>query len=184
MHVACCTLHACCMLYNARCMLYNACCMLYNACMLHVVQCMHVACCTMHVACCTMHACCMLYNARCMLHLAQRPGRDELGPVCHGSVHVQPPWQPHLGWVLPHLHRDWADPCHICTGATLWSRQESHTHTDKFEAGHIDEFNVVAVDVGDLALIHIGMGSPLPHLHRDRAHPRRIWRLLGSWSCT
>ena len=39
---------------------------------------------------------------------------------------------------LPHLHRDWAHPCHICT----WTGLTPATSAP-------------------------GVGSPLPHLHRD-----------------
>jgi hypothetical protein len=46
---------------------------------------------------------------------------------------------------LPHLHRGWAHPCHICTGAGLTPATSAP-----------------------------GLGSPLPHLHRDWAHPCHI----------
>jgi hypothetical protein len=41
---------------------------------------------------------------------------------------------------VPHLHRDWARPCHICTGTGLAPATSAP-----------------------------GLGSPLPHLHRDWA---------------
>ena len=43
-----------------------------------------------------------------------------------------------LGSPLPHLHRDWAHPCHICTGTGLAPATSAP-----------------------------GLGSPLPHPHRD-----------------
>ncbi len=46
------------------------------------------------------------------------------------------------GSPLPHLHRDWARPCHICTGTGLTPATSAP-----------------------------GLGSPLPHLHRDWARP-------------
>ncbi len=52
---------------------------------------------------------------------------------------------PGLGSGVPHLHRDWARPCHTCTG-TLLSRATSAP----------------------------GLGPPLPHLHRDWARPCHI----------
>ena len=51
---------------------------------------------------------------------------------------------------LPHLHRDCAHLCHICTGTAL----------------------TPAASVP-------GLGSPLPHLHRDCAHPCRICTWTG-----
>ena len=65
---------------------------------------------------------CMLHVARCMLHVAiranhtwptrLRAGRLRARPssdVLDRGILLLPP--------LPHLHRDWAHPCHICTGA-------------------------------------------------------------------
>jgi hypothetical protein len=46
-----------------------------------------------------------------------------------------------LGSPLPHLHRDWARPCHICTGIGPTPATSAWR-----------------------------LGSPLPHLHRDWAH--------------
>ena len=63
-----------------------------------------------------------------------RSGRLRLGPVLTSA--------PGLGSPLPQLHRDWAHPCHICTG-TLLIRATSAP----------------------------GLGSPVPHLRRDCAHP-------------
>ncbi len=52
---------------------------------------------------------------------------------------------PGLGSFLPHLHRIWARPCHICTGTGLTPATSAPA-----------------------------LGSPPPHLHRDWAHPRQI----------
>ena len=51
---------------------------------------------------------------------------------------------------LPHLHRDWARPCHICTGTGLAPATSAP-----------------------------GLGSPLPHLHRDWAHRCHICTRTG-----
>ena len=57
-----------------------------------------------------------------------------------------------LGSPLPHLHRDWAHPCHICTGAGLTPAASAP-----------------------------GLGSPWPHLHRDWAHPGHICTGTRHW---
>ena len=69
---------------------------------------------------------------------------------------------PGLGSPLPHLHRNWAHPCHICTGTRLAAATSA-----------------------------LGLGSPLPHLHRDwgSAHPhlhqdRTVSRARPSHICT
>jgi hypothetical protein len=56
---------------------------------------------------------------------------------------IPPTPAPGLGPPLPHLHWDWAHPCHRCTGAELAPATPAP-----------------------------GLGPPLPHLHRDWAHPR------------
>jgi hypothetical protein len=57
---------------------------------------------------------------------------------------------PGLGSPLSHLRRDWAHPCHICTGTGLAPATSA-----------------------------LGLGSPLPHLHWDWAHPRHICARTG-----
>jgi hypothetical protein len=52
---------------------------------------------------------------------------------------------PGLGSTLPHLRRDWARRCHICTGTGLTPATSAP-----------------------------GLGSSPPHLHRDWAHPSHI----------
>ena len=52
---------------------------------------------------------------------------------------------PGLGPPRPHLHRDWAHPCHICIRTGLTPATSAP-----------------------------GLGPPLPHLHRDWAHPTHI----------
>ena len=54
---------------------------------------------------------------------------------------------PGLGSPQPHLHRDWAHPCHICTGAGL-TPAESASGTGLAPATSAP-----------------GLGSPLPHPH-------------------
>ena len=60
--------------------------------------------------------------------------------ICTGTWPTPATSAPGLGSPLPHLHRDWALPCHICTEARL--NPSPHICT------------------GD-------RGSPLPHLQRD-----------------
>ena len=50
-----------------------------------------------------------------------------------------------IGLLLPHLHRDWAHPYHICTRTRLTAATSAP-----------------------------GLGSPLPHLHRERAYSCHI----------
>ena len=42
--------------------------------------------------------------------------------ICAGTRLTHPTSAPGLGSPLPHLHRDWAHPCHICAGvpAQMW----------------------------------------------------------------
>ena len=57
-----------------------------------------------------------------------------------GRVPTRATSAPGLGAPVPHLHRDWAHPCHICTGTWL-----AHATSAP------------------------GLGPTLPHLHRDWA---------------
>ncbi len=66
-------------------------------------------------------------------------------------------WHAHracYGYLLPHLHRDWSHPCHICTGTGLTPATS-------------------ALGLGLTAATSAPRpGSPLPHLHRGTgAHP-------------
>ncbi len=72
-----------------------------------------------------------------MLANLRRSGACVLRPL--GSL--LPKSAPGLGPPLPHLHRDQAHPCHICTGT------------------------------GPTPSASAPLGSPLPHLLRDQAHP-------------
>jgi hypothetical protein len=66
--------------------------------------------------------------------------------VLHGGLSaVASTAVPRQGSPLPHLHRDWAHPYHICTRIGLTPTTSAP-----------------------------GLGSPLPHLHRDWAHPCHI----------
>ena len=47
--------------------------------------------------------------ARCCAHRHISAQRNAIVPQSASSA-------PGLGSPLPHLHRDWAHPCHICTG--------------------------------------------------------------------
>ena len=55
---------------------------------------------------------------------------------------------------VPHLHRDWAHRCHICTRTGLTPATSAQ-----------------------------GLGPPQPHLHRDWAHPCHICTGTGFRSC-
>ncbi len=63
-----------------------------------------------------------------------------------------------VGQPLPHLHRDWAHPCNICTGTGL----------------------TLTKSASGLGSSAPGIGSPLPHLRQDRAHPASPPLGLGS----
>jgi len=64
---------------------------------------------------------------------------------------------PGLGSPLPHLHRDWARPCHICTGTGL-----APCHICTGTAPGRGSPHATSAP---------GRGSPLPHLQWDGAHP-------------
>jgi hypothetical protein len=61
------------------------------------------------------------------------PCGSRSAPRCTAVRRTVRDWAP-----LPHLHRDWAHPCHICIGTGLTPATSAP-----------------------------GLGSPLPHLHRD-----------------
>ena len=107
---------------------------------------------------------------------AARVGLTPTGPHLHrdwGSPlpHLRRDWGsplPHLrrdwGSPLPHLHRDWGSPGRICAAgcSALALVTSAALGTSAPRLG-------LAVAVSAL-----GLGSPLPHLHRDRAHPCHI----------
>jgi hypothetical protein len=79
----------------------------------------------------------------------------------------------------PHLHRDWAHPCHICIGtgpipttsAPGLRRPLPHLHRDWAHPAHI------CAETGPApATSAPGLGPPLPHLHRDAGLRSRISR--------
>jgi hypothetical protein len=80
------------------------------------------------------------------------------------------------GPTLPHLHRDWARPCHICTGTGLAPPTSApglgsplpHLHRDWARPSHI--CTGTGPTPGTSAP---GLSSPRPHLRRDRPLPRR-----------
>ena len=49
------------------------------------------------------------------LALAHRTASE----ICFGTGRTPATFAPGLGLPLPHLHQDWACPCHICTGTRL-----------------------------------------------------------------
>jgi hypothetical protein len=76
---------------------------------------------------------------------------------------------------VPHLHRDWAHRCHICTGAGLTPATSApelgsprpHPHRDWAQPGHIR----TGTWAHPLAHPHRDWAHPLPHPRRDWAHP-------------
>ena len=71
-----------------------------------------------------------------------------------------------MGSPLPHLHRDWAHPCHIRTGTGL-----SPAHTSTPERGSTP------------CRICAGTECTLPHLHRDWVPPRPLLRRNWAHPC-
>jgi hypothetical protein len=73
-----------------------------------------------------------------------------------GEQHGEPPHaHAHVARPPPHLHRDWARRCHICTGTGLAAATSA-----------------------------LGLGSLLPHLRRDRARRCHIWAGTGLAAAT
>jgi hypothetical protein len=78
-----------------------------------------------------------------------------------------------VGSPLPHLHRDWAHGCPICTRTGLTPATSApglgsplpHLHKDWAHPGHICTGTGLTP-----ATSAPGLGSPLLHLHRDWAH--------------
>jgi hypothetical protein len=116
---------------------------------LHVVRCI-VVCCKSSVACRPLHVVRCPSSVECRpLHVPRAgclsassclrrrlPARSAIG----WTARVPSASAPRLGSLLPYLHRDWARPCHICTG----TRPTPPTTAP-------------------------GLGSPLPHRRRDWA---------------
>jgi hypothetical protein len=100
-------------------------------------------------------------------HMHRDPSR-----ICIGTGLAPPAFAPVLGLIaatsapgldssLPHLHRDWAHRCHICTGT---GAHRCH----------------ICTGTGlNAATSAPGLGSPLPHLHRDRAQCCHICTRTG-----
>jgi hypothetical protein len=106
----------------------------------------------------------------------------------HRNCSTVAPRVPGPGSPLPHLHRDRAHPCHICTGtgltpAHIWagtglalptsapglSSPLPHLHRNWAHPCHICTGTGLTPATSAQEL-----GSPLPHLHRDRARPCHI----------
>jgi hypothetical protein len=75
--------------------------------------------------------------------------------ICTGTGLTPATSAPGLGSPLPHLHRDWAHPGHICTAT--WLIPAIFTGTGLAPATSA-----------------LGLGSFLPHLHQDWAHSCHI----------
>ena len=71
-------------------------------------------------------------------------------PSAPGLVRTVPHAEWDLSSPLPHLHRDWARPCHVCIGTGLTAATSAPGPGSPLP----------------------GPGSPLPHLHRDWALQR------------
>jgi hypothetical protein len=75
---------------------------------------------------------------------------------------------PGLGSALPHPHRDWAHPCHIWT-RTRWAHP---WHIGTGTGAH--PCHICTGTRLTPATSATGLGSPLPHRHRDWAHRSHI----------
>ena len=93
---------------------------------------------------------------------------------CHGTAKASP---------LPHLHRDSAHHCHICTGTRLTPTTSAPGLGSPLPHLHQDWAR-------PLLLLHQDWAQPLPHLHQDWAqllpHLHRDWVRLcrictGTW---
>ena len=76
---------------------------------------------------------------------------------CHGTAKASP---------LPHLHRDSAHHCHICTGTRLTPTTSAPRLGSPLPHLHQDWAR-------PLLLLHQDWAQPLPHLHQDWAQPLR-----------
>jgi hypothetical protein len=103
-------------------------------------------------------ACCTLRVRRASPRRAGRAGDSDLlehgraqlalvllTPSLHHCTECEYAAADKKPWPVPHLHWDWARPCHVCTGTGL-----------------------------NPATSAPGLGSILPRLHRDWAHPCHI----------
>ncbi len=88
---------------------------------------------------------------------------------------------------VPHLHRDWAHRCHICTRTGLTPATSAqglgppqpHLHRDWAHPCHI------CTGTGFRSCnICTATGPPRPHLHRDLAHPGHICTGTGLFPAT
>ncbi len=75
-----------------------------------------------------------------------------------------------LGSPLPHLHRDWAHPCHVCAGTWL-TPCHICTRTPATSAPGLSP---------TLPHLHCDGADALPDLHCDRAQPGHI--CSGTWA--
>jgi hypothetical protein len=111
-----------------------------------------------------------------------RPGVDEPGPAATNAPGLGPaiPPPPCRAMVeplrrvagarpttrRPHVHRDWARPCHLSTGT---GAPRPHLHRDWAHPAHI----CAGIGFTPPTSAH-RLGSPRPHLHWDWAPPAHI----------
>jgi hypothetical protein len=95
--------------------------------------------------------------------------------ICTGTGLTPITSGPGLGSPLPDLHRHWAHPCHICAGTGL-APAHICTGTGLAPAHICTGTGLAPADICTgtgltPATSAPGLGSPLPDLHRDWAHP-------------
>jgi hypothetical protein len=185
---------ACCMLRVACCMPRVACCMPRAACCVP-----RVACRVLRVACCMLRAAPQQQqvrgHCRALLDFGQRAEAVRVlrggrcGELHQGEAGLTPATSaPGLGAPLPQLNRDGAHPGNICPGTGLtpmphlrrdWARRCGQLHQSEAGLAHPKTSPHVGSPPCDgtgltPATSAPGMGSPLPHLRRDWAHPCHI----------
>ena len=143
------------------------------------------ACC---VPCAAWHKCCGMQRRTAEPSAGRPRGSAGLAAqrqsLCCSLSHRTAPSPSRRCSVVPHLHRDWAHPAHICTGTRLvrtgtgltpptsapgLRSRVAHRHRDWAHRCHI------CTGTGPtLATSAPGLGSPLPRLHRGCDHAWHI----------
>ncbi len=114
----------------------------------HAADCNRARSCNVHVACNVQPG--LLHALREVVPCRDFAAERKRFPM-HDALCMPSP----LGSPLPHLCRDWAHPCHICTGSGL-------------------DPATSASGLGSQSGLRLG--PPLPHLHRNWARPPDLYR--------